>query len=87
MPPLPLPPDPRPASHTTRLPFASADPGRALAFEVPRYFIEVKVPGYSVEKTVARIRRIRQQQPQAQPGESGKADPTVASMRESMPDV
>lgn len=86
MPPPPLPPAPRLAGHATRLPFAAADPERALAFDVPRYFIEVKVPGYSVEKTVARARRSRQQPPQAQSGGSGKADPTVASTCESVPD-
>ena len=74
MPPLPMPPAPRPATAATGLPFAKHnEPVRAAAIDVPRYFIEVKVPGYSVEKTVARARR-RQQQTQTPRGESGPGD-------------
>lgn len=68
MPPLPIPPAPRPADASVRLPFSRPRPERAFALAVPRYFIEVKVPGYSVEKTVARARK---QQQAAQRGASG----------------
>ena len=57
MPPLPVPPAPRPADASVRLPFARPDHDRAFGVDVPRYFIEVKVPGYSVEKTVAHARK------------------------------
>lgn len=72
MPPLPMPPAPRPATSSAGLPFAKHEPERALAIDVPRYFIEVKVPGYSVERTVARARK-RQQQLAQRPG-SGAGD-------------
>jgi hypothetical protein len=56
------------------LPFAQADRERALAIDVPRYFIEVNVPGYSVERTVARARKRQQQLLLAQRTGSGAAD-------------
>ena len=79
MPPLPRPPPPRPATASTGLPFAKDnEPKRAAAVDVPRYFIEVNVPGYSVAKTVARARRrqlqLQLQQTQAQRREPGPAD-------------
>lgn len=59
MPPLPNPPAPgatdtgmRPQLATTRL-------RASFPVDVPRYFIEVKVPGYSVEKTVASARKAK----------------------------
>jgi hypothetical protein len=57
MPPLPGPPAPRPADASLRLPFARPDQDRAFGVDVPRYFIEVNIPGYSVEKAVAQARK------------------------------
>jgi hypothetical protein len=64
MPPLPIPPAPRPANASAGLPFARPETERAFPIDVPRYFIEVNVPGYSVEKALARARKRRQQQTQ-----------------------
>lgn len=61
MPLLPIPPAPRPTSDMERVPFAGPRPGPAVAVIVPRYFIEVKVRGYSIDKTVAHVRRQKQQ--------------------------
>jgi hypothetical protein len=63
MPPLPSPPEPRPSDASAGLPLARPRPERAFAVAVPRYFIELKVPGYSVEKTVARARKQQAQVP------------------------
>jgi hypothetical protein len=49
MPPLPVPPAPRPADASLRLPFARPDQDRAFGV--------VNIPGYSVEKAVAQARK------------------------------
>lgn len=73
MPPLPIPPAPRPANAPARLPFAHRDPRHGFGIDVPRYFIEVNVPGYSVEKTVARARSRQQQIAQRNGSRDGDA--------------
>jgi hypothetical protein len=66
--PLPLPPEPGPGpmdppQQSQVTPARSSE--RALVLDVPRYFVDVRVPGYDVAKTVARARKrqpLKQQQ-------------------------
>jgi hypothetical protein len=84
MPPLPAPPAPRPASAAQRLPFAATGPERVYAIDVPRYFIEVNVPGYDVDKAAARARRQKQRQQPAQRDDLPEAGPQSATGSKSV---
>lgn len=64
MPPLPTAPAPRGADIGAQPLPATTTVRARFAVDVPRYFIEVNVPGYSVQKTVALARRQKQQRQQ-----------------------
>ena len=75
----PLPPEPQPRTGgSMRLPFAGAERGRAAPQDVPSYFIEVRVPGYDVAKTVAHARKHRQERMQRVDSGAGEREPAAA---------
>lgn len=69
--PLPLEPQSRTGGNM-RLPFAGAERARAALHDVPSYFIEVRVPGYNVAKTVAHARKHRQERMQRDDSHAGQ---------------